>query len=89
MSNQQKNGGHGNSGAAGGSKKDQGSQSNKGSGGTGDTKGTQGRQAQPVGDNRRAGDTDGNAEGGNSKSKGAMNPADQAPTPAGEQTDES
>ena len=41
--------------------------------------------AQPAGDNRRAGDTDGNAEGGDSKSKGATNPADQLQTPAGEQ----
>jgi hypothetical protein len=35
--------------------------------------------SQPVGDNRRAGDLDGNAAGGNSKSKGATNPPDQAP----------
>lgn len=76
MSNQQKNGGQGHSGAAGGSKKGRDSQSNMGSGGTVDKKGTQGRQAPPAGDNRRAGDTDGNAEGGNSKSKGAVNPAD-------------
>ena len=32
---------------------------------------------QQAGDNRRAGDTDGNAVGGNSKSKGATNPADE------------
>jgi len=31
-----------------------------------------------VGDNRRAGDMDGNAAGGNSKSKGADNPADDS-----------
>jgi hypothetical protein len=37
--------------------------------------------AQPAGDNRRAGDTDGNLSGGNSKSKGATNPADQPPQP--------
>jgi hypothetical protein len=43
---------------------------------------------QAAGDNRRAGDTDGNAEGGNSKSKGATNPVDQ-PAPAGEKPDES
>lgn len=30
---------------------------------------------QTAGDNRRAGDTDGNAAGGHSKSKGADNPA--------------
>jgi hypothetical protein len=34
---------------------------------------------QQAGDNRRAGDTDGNAVGGNSKSKGAENPADERP----------
>jgi hypothetical protein len=33
-------------------------------------------EAQPVGDNRRAGDTDGNSAGGNSQSKGPTNPAD-------------
>jgi hypothetical protein len=40
---------------------------------------------QQAGDNRRAGDTDGNASGGNSKSKGVPNPA-EAPKPAREQT---
>ena len=34
---------------------------------------------QHAGDNRRAGDTDGNAAGGDSKSKGAANPADERP----------
>ena len=32
---------------------------------------------QPAGDNRRAGDTDGNASDGSTKSKGATNPPDQ------------
>jgi hypothetical protein len=44
---------------------------------------------EAAGDNRRAGDTDGNAAGGNSKSKGATNPADQPPSPAAENADES
>ena len=34
---------------------------------------------QHAGDNRRAGDTDGNAAGGDAKSKGAANPADERP----------
>ena len=34
---------------------------------------------QHAGDNRRAGDTDGNAAGGDTKSKGAANPADERP----------
>jgi len=32
---------------------------------------------QPPGDNRRAGDTDGNASDGSTKSKGATNPAEE------------
>jgi hypothetical protein len=34
---------------------------------------------QHAGDNRRLGDTDGNATGGNSKSRGVTGPADQPP----------
>lgn len=37
-----------------------------------------------VGDNRRAGDTDGNAAAGNSKSKGVTQPADEPPTKGAE-----
>ena len=44
---------------------------------------------QPAGDNRRAGDTDGNASGGNSKSKGAANPAAEPSTNVREETHES
>ena len=38
-------------------------------------------QPKPVGDNRRAGDTDGNAAAGNTKAEGANNPANP-PGPA-------
>ena len=37
---------------------------------------------QQAGDNRRSGDTDGNAAAGNSKSKGATDPADKVPEAA-------
>ena len=39
---------------------------------------------QQAGDNRRAGDTDGNAAGGNSKSKGAADPEDERPETDGD-----
>lgn len=42
-----------------------------------------------AGDNRRAGDTDGNASGGNSKSKGAENPPAETPTKDREKAHES
>ena len=43
---------------------------------------------QAAGDNRRAGDMDGNASGGNSKSKGAENPADTRTEAWDEEDDE-
>jgi hypothetical protein len=44
--------------------------------------------SQPAGDNRGAGDTDGNVAADNPRSKGAINPADQ-PTAAAKRTDQS